>query len=359
MHTAVLQPDFWTMSTDVIVRMPAEWEPHAATWITWPHCEETWPGRLHEVIPAYIEMIRALATSETVYVNTLSDDHRKSVEQILADHGIDCGPRSPIRLLVLPTDDEWIRDYGALIVREGTELLATDWQFNAWGNKYDRVELNNRVPALMSRELAVRSREFPMVLEGGAIDVNGNGLCLTTESCLLNANRNPSMSRSEIEAALLEGLGVEDTIWLSDGIEGDDTDGHIDDLARFVAPDTVAVAVEHDQSDVNYAILQENLDRLKAYRMSDDGKLALIEVPMPSPVLYQGQRLPASYMNFYIANQVVLVPVFGCEQDDVAANALQDCFPTREIAPIDSRALIWGFGSCHCLTQQVPRQYDS
>ena len=334
--------------------MPAEWEPHVATWLTWPHCEDTWPARLADAVPAYVEMIRALSRSERVYVNTLSEAHRDEVRAHLKKEQISTTPESAVRVLILPTDDEWIRDYGALFVRGPNGLVATDWQFNAWGRKYDRIETNNRIPATMAMEMNTPRIAYEMVLEGGAIDVNGQGACLTTESCLLNPNRNPELSRRDIEAQLQAGLGVEEVIWLGDGIVGDDTDGHIDDLARFVGPRTVVTAIETDPSDDNHEPLVENLRRLKNHRMHDSEPLETIELPMPAPLFHEEQRLPASYVNFYIANKVVLLPTFDDPKDEVARNTLQNCFPTREVVPIDARALVWGFGSCHCLTQQVP-----
>jgi len=287
-------------------------------------------------------------------VNTLDGDHRDTVRAILTDEGIPTGTNAAVHLLVLATDDEWIRDYGALFVVGGEGLVATDWEFNAWGRKYDRIEINNRVPEKMAEVVGVPRMSFPMVLEAGAIDVNGRGACLTTESCLLNPNRNPELTRNEIGALLQRGLGVDKVIWLGEGIVGDDTDGHIDDLAGFVGPQTVVAAVETDPSDANYEPLQENLNRLRTHRMGDGSALEVIELPMPSPLFYRGRRLPASYLNFYIANEVVLAPAFGAPEDEPARACLQSCFPHRKVVPIDARLLVWGFGSCHCLTQQVP-----
>lgn len=336
-------------------RMPAEWEPHRATWLTWPHCDDTWPGTLEQVIPSFIQMIRALATSEQVYVNVLDDDHRVQVAAALQNKGISTQPSSQVKLIVLPTDDEWIRDYGAYFVKADGTLLATDWMFNSWGEKYDRGETNNTVPEEMSKVVGVDCMKFSMVLEGGAIDVNGIGDCLTTESCLLNPNRNPDLSRDKIEDFLSRSLGINNVIWLGSGIEGDDTDGHVDDLTRFVTPDVVVTAVESDPEDVNFRPLQENLNRLKSAKLLSGKALEVLELPMPSPVHYRGQRLPASYMNFYIANRVVLLPQFGDPTDDEAMSLLAQCFPDRKIVPISAHQLAWGLGACHCLTQQVPQ----
>ena len=335
-------------------RMPAEWAPHEATWLTWPHCEETWPGKLASVFPAYAAMIDALRIGERVYVNVLSEGHRAFVAEYLRERGVPTGEGSNVVLHVLPTEDEWVRDYGALFVTRPGTRAATDWVFNSWGGKYPRTSLNNRVPEAMAAETDAPVFECPIVMEGGALDVNGEGVLLTTEACLLNPNRNPDLSKEQIEAWLREGLGVETIWWLGDGIAGDDTDGHVDDLTRFVAPDTVVTVVEPDPSEVNHAPLQENLERLHTLRFPDGRPLRVVELPMPAPRYYQGERLPASYANFYIGNAVVLLPVFGDPNDAVAVETLQGFFPDRRLVGIPAEDLTWGLGACHCLTQQVP-----
>ena len=338
-------------------RMPAEWEPHAGTWLTWPHCAETWPGMdlPANVEPAYVAMIDALRAGETVHVNVLDAAHRDRVAGVLREHGIPSGVDTSVRLHVLPTDDEWIRDYGAVLLVDGSgQRLATDWLFNAWGEKYDRTERNNRVPEAMAGRLGVERVACPIVMEGGSIDVDGDGLCLTTESCLLAPTRNPGLSRTEIEAWLHAGLGVTETIWLGDGIAGDDTDGHVDDMTRFVAPRTVVTAVEPDASDANHAPLTANRERLLAWRGRDGRGLRVIDLPMPAARYHDGERLPASYANFLIGNAAVLLPVFDDPNDAVATRILADLFPTRRIVGIDARSLVWGLGACHCLSQQVP-----
>ena len=328
--------------------MPAEWEPHDGTWITWPHFEGTWPGKLHTVIPTYVEIVRALRTGEAVHIDVLpAAEH--AVRDLLRLEGL----TENVHLHRIPTDNEWVRDYGAVfVVNDGGEQrarLALDWGFNNWGEKYPDFALDNRVPARMAEIVGTPREAFDFILEGGSIEVNGQGTLLTTEACLLNPNRNPEASRSEIEQRLRDALGVREIVWLGDGIVGDDTDGHIDDLTRFVAPNTVVTVVEEDPADVNYAPLQENLARLRAL-----DRFEIVTLPMPAPVLWEGERLPASYANFYIGNRAVLMPAFDDPADAVARATLQRFFPGRTVTPIDCRDLVWGLGAFHCLTQQVP-----
>ncbi len=336
-------------------RMPPEWAPHAGTWLTWPHCTETWPGMdlAASVEPAYVAMVTALAEGETVHVNVLDDDHAARVGERLRAGGLPVD--APVVLHRIATDDEWIRDYGAVILTDDAgERLATDWIFNAWGGKYDRTEQNNRVPEAMAAFLGVERVVSPIVMEGGSVDVDGAGLVLTTESCLLNPNRNPGLSKADIETWLREGLGATETIWLGDGIAGDDTDGHIDDMTRFVAPRTVVTVVEPDPADDNHAPLAENLARLQSWRGRDGQGLRIVELPMPAAHFHNGERLPASYANFLIGNRVVLLPVFDDPNDAVAAETMAGLFPGRRIVGIEARELVWGLGACHCLSQQIP-----
>lgn len=335
-------------------RMPAEWAPHAATWLSWPHNLETWPGQFAAVEPAYCEIVVALAPVEAVHINVLSAAHARHVEALLAGRV----PRERVSFHVLPTNDAWIRDHGAIFV-VGDEfspapLAALDFRYNAWGGKYPPFDLDAGVAARMAATVSVPVHAFDMVLEGGSIDVNGAGLMLTTERCLLNPNRNPALSRRAIEANLREAFGVAEILWLGDGIEGDDTDGHVDDLTRFVAERTVVTVMEVNVDDPNHAPLAENRRRLDAIRLADGSALEVVELPMPAPQLHAGQRLPASYANFYVANEVVLVPVFACSEDAAACAILADCFSGRRIVPIDCRVLVAGLGALHCLTQQVP-----
>lgn len=337
-------------------RRHAEWEPHEATWLTWPHCQDTWPGVvLAEVVePAYVAMIGALRGGEAVHVCVLDDDHAAHVAERLRQSNIQSGEGTPVRLHAVPTDDEWVRDYGALfVVDDAGERVATDWVFNAWGGKYDRTERNNTVPEAMAALHGAERVSFPIVLEGGSVDVNGAGLALTTESCLLNPNRNPGLGKAEVERYLFDGLGVTETIWLGDGIAGDDTDGHVDDMTRFVGRRTVVTAVEPDPDDANHGPLAENLERLRAWRGRDGRGLEIVELPMPPALFHEGERLPASYANFLVGNAATLMPSFGVPQDDAAAAVLQRVL-RRPVARIPARDLVWGLGACHCLSQDVP-----
>jgi agmatine deiminase len=333
-------------------RMPAEWSPHEATWLSWPHNRDSWPGVYEKVAPAMVEFVAALAASERVYINVLDAEHERNVRRQLAA----IAPPERLEFFRFPTNDAWARDHGAIFVtRAGDDpRLALDFEYNAWGGKYPPYDLDRLVGRRMAEALGVPRFASPMVLEGGSIEVNGAGLMLTTEQCLLNPNRNPTMSREEIETVLRGAFGVHEIVWLGDGIEGDDTDGHIDDLTRFVAPTTVVTVVESNRRDPNHAPLVANRRRLDEYELSSGGSLEVVELPMPEPQYLDTQRLPASYANFYIANEVVLVPVFGCPQDDAACRIIGTCFPRRRVVPIDCRPLVAGLGTLHCLSQQVP-----
>lgn len=335
-------------------RMPAEWEPHDATWLSWPHNPETWPGCLDAIEAPMVEIVAALAEVESVHINVLDAAQSSYVERLLA-------PRVPpgrVHLQSIPTNDAWCRDHGAIFCIGPADaahpVVAAKFRYNAWGGKYPPFDLDQQVAERMAATLGVPCIEQPMVLEGGAIDVNGRGVLLTTEQCLLNPNRNPSMDRAGIEACLAHALGAETIVWLGDGIEGDDTDGHIDELTRFVAERTVVTAIEPNRDDPNHAPLQTNRRRLEEIRFADGGALEIVDLPMPAPLHYRGERLPASYANFYVANDLVLVPEFGATADHVAAAVLSDCFPDRRIVAIDCRYLVVGLGGLHCLTQQVP-----
>lgn len=334
-------------------RMPPEWEPHQATWLSWPHKRESWPGAFEHAEPAMVQAVAALASSETVRINVLDARHEAHVLGLLAAGDVD------LRQLVFhhfPTDDAWCRDHGAIFVtRPGTApLLALDCGFNAWGGKYPPWDLDNDIPRQMAQTLGVPRFEAGLILEGGSIEVNGAGSVLTTEQCLLNPNRNPTLDRSQIEQALGALLGVSQVLWLEEGIVGDDTDGHIDDITRFVSRDTVVTAVEHDRADANHDPLQRNLERLREMRLADGSPIRIVELPMPRPVMHEGERLPASYANFYVANSVVLMPAFADPADALAAQVLSGCFPGRRVVPIDCRKLVVGLGAFHCLTQQLP-----
>ncbi|MBI2994274.1 MAG: agmatine deiminase family protein [Gammaproteobacteria bacterium] len=339
-------------------RMPAEWEPHAATWLSWPHNRESWPGKFKSVEPAYAEIVRALAESETVHINVLDAAHEKRVDGILHKAGI----VGDIRLHRYSTNDAWCRDHGAIfVVRPGRDapLAAVHCGYNAWGGKYPPYDRDALIPERMAEFLRIPRFLGGMILEGGSIEPNGAGAMLTTEQCLLNPNRNPHLSRPDIERRLHELFNVSQLLWLGDGIVGDDTDGHIDDLARFTARDTVVTVIEDNAADENYRPLRENRERLARMRLADGSTLKVAELPMPAPKYFAGQRLPASYANFYIANKSVLLPVFGDPMDAESERILKPLFPGRKIVPVQCLDLVLGLGTVHCLTQQVPAVSDA
>jgi agmatine deiminase len=332
-------------------RMPPEWAPHAATWLSWPHNRDTWPEGLEQVEAALVDGVAALAEGEPVHINVRDPDHAAHVGGLFASRV----PPDTVVLEPIPTNDAWCRDHGAIIVEdEAGRRVALDFRYNAWGGKYPPYDLDDAVPRHMAQALGLPRISVDMVLEGGSIDVNGAGTLLTTEQCLLNPNRNPTLTRAGIEGLLGRYLGARQVVWLGEGIAGDDTDGHVDDLTRFVAQDVVVTAVEADPADVNYNPLRENFERLRSLRLHDGRAVQVVALPMPHPVYRNGERLPASYANFYIGNRAVLAPVFGCPQDRAAVERLARCLPDRRIVPIDSRALVVGLGAFHCLTQQVP-----
>jgi len=337
--------------------MPAEWHPHAGTWLTWPKDPETWPDRVSQVEEIYLEMIAALAPHETV--NLLVDDEttEHAVHQRCSFPAV-----NNIRFHHVRTVDSWIRDYGPnfLISNDGNRAF-NDWIFNAWGNKYESLKQDDQVPRLLEPVLQLQRFEPGIVMEGGSIEVNGAGCVLTTEQCLLNPNRNPQLSRTEIEEYLKNYLGVVKVLWLGEGIVGDDTDGHIDDIARFVSPNMIVCALEEDPEDANYELLQDNLARLKSMTDAHGRPFRIVALPMPGVVggtstdTRNLDRLPASYANFYIANNVVLAPVFGHANDQRAIETLQRVFTDRRVMPINCEPLVWGMGTIHCVSQQEPR----
>ena len=346
-------------------RLPAEWERHEATWLSWPHKEASWPGKIDSIFPVYAQMASTLARSETVHINVNDAEMEAAACRHLQQAGTSIGAASNIVFHHFPTNDAWCRDHGAIILAQRdipraagvsrlSPRLATDWDYNAWGDKYPPYDLDNLIPAKMADHLGIPSIKGGMVLEGGSIDSNGAGLLLTTENCLLNPNRNPHLTRAQIEARIVDFLGVEKVLWLGEGIVGDDTDGHIDDITRFVSRRTVVTAIEEDPADDNYTPLRDNLRRLELMCDLDGHPLEIITIPMPPPVAYNGQRLPASYANFYIANTVVLLPTFNHPNDERARAALAKLFPTRQVVGLECMDLIWGLGAFHCLTQQVP-----
>jgi agmatine deiminase len=333
--------------------MPAEWAPHQCTWISWPHRQETWPGKFEPVEPLMARFVGAMSASELVRINVLDAAHEQRVRGFLEGQA----DARNVRFHHFATDDAWCRDHGAIFAtREHAQepLLALDFQFNAWGRKYPAWELDDGIPRQMAKALDVPRYAVDMVLEGGSIEVNGAGTVLTTEACLLNPNRNPSLSREQIEAALKATLGVHQVLWLGDGIVGDDTDGHIDDLTRFVAEDTVVTMVESDCHDDNYAALSANRERLDSLRLADGRPLKVVELAMPHPVVFRDERLPASHANFLICNRTVIVPVFNDPADAPNLAKIASLFPGRTVTGIDCTDLVLGHGTFHCLSQQVP-----
>ena len=336
-------------------RMPAEWEPHEATWLSWPHRDGiSFPDSYDQVPPVLAKMVDALADSEFVCINVRDEKQEQEVRLSLKKHHARI---EHVKFFHIPTNEPWCRDHGPVfLVRDKEPRMAVvDWDYNAWGWKYPPFDLDDDVPVQVAHKLGLEVFRPGMVLEGGSIDVNGAGTLLTTKSCLLNPNRNPDLTKSEIEKRIQDFLGVQHILWLGDGIEGDDTDGHIDDLTRFVNTNTVVTVVEEDHNDANYYPLQENLSHLREMELQDGNPLNVFTLPMPSRIVREGQRLPASYANFYIANKVVLLPVFKDVNDQWAVAVLQKAFPDRKVVPIDCRELIWGLGAFHCLTQQQPK----
>jgi agmatine deiminase len=364
--------------------MPAEWHRHSATWLTWPKDPKTWPGRVPQVQEIFLQMMAALAPHEVV--NLLVDD--KATEQFVRGRCTFPGAEN-IRCHQIPTVDSWIRDYGPnFIVSDKLHLVAdldkkpvpdpndklkfiehqikpalayNDWIFNAWGNKYEELKQDDSIPARLESLLKLPRFEPGIVMEGGSIEVNGAGCVLTTEQCLLNPNRNPDLSKEDIEQYLRNYLGVEKVLWLGEGIVGDDTDGHIDDIARFVGTDVIVCAVEDDPEDANYKLLQDSLTRLQRMTDTNGRPFEIVTLPMPGVVGGTStdnrnlDRLPASYANFYIANDVVLAPIFGHASDKRALETLQRLFASRRVVGINCEPLVWGMGTIHCVTQQQPK----
>ncbi|HEY3914365.1 MAG TPA: agmatine deiminase family protein [Verrucomicrobiae bacterium] len=336
--------------------MPAEWETHAGTWLTWPRREGiSFPGKYETVPPVYAELIRHLVQTEDVNINVWNDQMEEWVRGLLREEKV---PLERVRFHHFPAYEPWCRDHGPIfLVRDGAGgrgRAVVDWGYNAWGGKYPPYDLDDAIPQHVARLRQLQLFSPGIVMEGGSIEVNGHGTVLTTTACLLNPNRNPGLSKDAIEKYLLDYLGANQVLWLGEGIEGDDTDGHIDDLSRFVNPTTIVTVVEEDPSDANYPILRDNLDRLRAMRDLEGKSFRIVELPMPGVVEYEGQRLPASYANFYIANGMVLVPTYRHKNDRVALELLQQEFRDRKVIGIDSTELIWGLGSFHCITQQEP-----
>ncbi|MGH9606490.1 MAG: agmatine deiminase family protein [Terracidiphilus sp.] len=354
-------------------RMPAEWEPHEATWLAWPHNPEDWPGKFQSIPWLYAEIVRLLCAHERVHLIVEDARTRQRIAGMLERAGANL---DRVTFHEWPTDRGWTRDSGPIFIRNAEGRVGlTNWRFNAWA-KYSDWHLDDllpgRVAALLglpewqpaielADEASAEKRPYRIVLEGGSIDVNGRGALLTTEECLLSEvqQRNPGVSRAQLERVFYDYLGIDLVIWLARGIVGDDTHGHIDDIARFTGPHTIVTAVEPNTGDPNHKPLAENFARLKAARTLDGKQFTIVELPMPRPVIFCGQRLPASYANFYLANGLVLMPTFHDPNDRVALNILSEVFPEREVIGIHSVDLIWGLGALHCMTQQQPAALPS
>ena len=333
---------------------PAEFAPQKAMWLSWPHKEESWPGKIETIYTPYAQFVKEVALGQEVHINVADAAMQAFATQQLELAG---ARMERIHFHLFPTNDAWCRDHGpAFLINPAaaTPKVLVKWNYNAWGEKYPPHDLDNQIPIRIAAELNIPCFTPGIVMEGGSVEFNGNGTLLTSKACLLNPNRNPQLNQAQIEKYLCDYYGVRHILWVGDGILGDDTDGHIDDITRFVNADTVVTVVEENRADGNYAILQENLHLLQQMRLENGKPLNVVELPMPSPVIWEEQRLPASYANFYIANEVVVVPTFRDKNDQKALDILSTCFPTRRVVGIDSTDIIWGLGSFHCLSQQEP-----
>lgn len=333
---------------------PAEWHPHQATWLTFPHHPDSFPNNLDAVLDRYFEFIKVISQGEEVILQVQNEGIKKQVQSSLKEYQI---PSENITLLTHPSNDVWCRDHGgAFLINPKVEnpKVMVNWGFNAWGNKYT-YGLDNQIAEKMGKHRNIPIYHPQLIMEGGSIEVNGLGTLLTTEACLLNPNRNPQLTQKEIEQYLIAYYGIDKVLWLKDGIAGDDTDGHIDDMTRFINEDTVITMVESNPQDDNFATLRENLSLLKKMRLSNGKQLNIVEIEMPQAIYWKKERLPASYANFYICNSAVIVPIFQCLNDDKAISILEKCFPDKSIVGIDSTDIIVGLGSFHCLSQQEPK----
>jgi agmatine deiminase len=334
---------------------PAEFAKHSATWLSWPHKEASWPGKIQTIYSIYSQFVKLVAEGEKVNINVVDEAMKTSATLHLTKVGADL---DNINFFLHPTNDAWCRDHGpAFLINAEADhkKIIVDWGYNAWGNKYPPYDLDDVIPTLIAKHYNIPVIEPGIVMEGGSVDFNGRGTVLTTTSCLLNPNRNPHLNQHQIEEYLQNFYGVDNILWLGDGIVGDDTDGHIDDITRFVNEDTVVTVVEQSKSDENFLPLQENLKTLNRLRLENGKAINIIELPMPKAIYYDGMRLPASYANFYISNKYVVVPTYRDDKnDDTALDILQKCFPDREVVGLDSTDIIWGLGSFHCLSQQEP-----
>jgi len=340
--------------------MPAEWEPHTAMWLSWPHNYKHWAcwladkdsqAKYEKVLDTYCQAMHVMQESETVCL--LVND--KPMEKAVLERMQKLNFRTDnLKFFLIKTNVPWTRDHGPIFVKHDNEIAITDWIFNAWGGKYPPWEDDDAVPTNIGKQLNIPVIYPNIVLEGGSIDVNGKGTLLTTTSCLLNKNRNPNLTKEQIEQYLKDFLGITNILWLGEGIVNDDTDGHIDDLARFVNPNTIVCVREDNEKDPNYQFLKDNFEQLEKMKDQDGNPLTVIPLPMPDPVVYLNEQMPASYANFYIGNKIVLLPTFRQQKDQIAIDILQKLFPTRKIIGVDAYDVIWGQGSWHCLSQQQP-----
>ena len=341
-------------------KLPAEWSPHEATWIGWPYNKSDWPGKFSPIPYVYSEIVKYISRGEKVRIFVQSKEHKLKAEKVLKDCDVSL---SNIEFFIKKTDRGWLRDSGPMFVKEGKEIVALDFKFNAWA-KYDDYKLDDKIPQFISEKLKLKKviaeyKGKQVVLEGGAIDTNGKGTLITTEECLLDEKvqtRNPGFTKSDYFEVFKKYFGISNVIWLGKGIVGDDTHGHVDDLCRFVKEDTVVLISEENPSDENYTLLKENKERLQGISLPNGSKLKVLDLPMPSPQVYKRQRLPASYANFYISNYAILVPTFNDPHDRIALGILSELFTDRKVIGIHSVDLVWGLGTLHCLTKEQPAQ---
>ncbi|HAR63454.1 MAG: agmatine deiminase family protein [Candidatus Margulisiibacteriota bacterium] len=331
--------------------MPPEWDLHYGTWLSYPHNTRSFFDKLEKVRESFLEFVKHLARGEAVHINVNNEEMKKDLENRLAQKKI----TTNVSAHIFPTNDTWCRDHGAIFIKNKKtgNIAATNWMFNAWGEKYP-YELDNNIPNYMAEYLKIKQFRVGQILEGGSIDTNGEGILLTTTACLLNKNRNPHLSKFEIENNLKEYLGIHKVLWLGDGVAGDDTDGHVDDIARFINKNTIVTVIENNKNDINYEALKENYERLQHFTDMNGKKFSIIPLQMPDPVYHREERLPASYANFYISNKTIIVPIFNCSNDQLALDTLHKLFPDRAIVGIDASDLVVGLGTFHCLSQQIP-----
>ena len=332
---------------------PAEFAPHEATWLSWPHKEASWPDKIHTIFPFYSQFVKTLALSEKVRINVADEPMKAFAIGHLQQADVNM---AQVEFFFHPTNDAWCRDHGPAFLLHKTEAkkAIVDWGYNAWGGKYPPYDLDDVIPTLIGQHFGLPVFHPGIVMEGGSVEFNGAGTIITSTACLLNKNRNPHLNQGQIEEFLCNYYGQQQVLWVDEGIVGDDTDGHIDDTVRFVNEDTVITVIETHKNDDNYALLQHNLKQLQQMRLHNGKQLNIIELPMPDPLEWEEQRLPCSYANYYISNRHVIVPIFNASTDDKALQIIQSAHPERQVVGIDSTEIIWGLGSFHCLSQQEP-----